>query len=208
MPESIGQLLKHERETRRLTIEKAAEATRLRPQYLQALENDDYSVMSSAAQGRGFLRLYADFLELNLDEVLSGMKTSADARTQSATPVPVVAATPEPEPPAQSAPASTPDAKPARSGFWARLLRKSVPAAPAEDESKPKANVESTPAPASVVVAEPVPAPAPVEEVVLEPVKPARKASTARKTKPSEPSQEKTKTVRRSTKPATSKKKE
>ena len=75
MPESIGQRLKQEREARRLTLEKAAEATHIRPQYLQALENDDYSAMSSAAQGRGFLRLYADFLELNVNEIVSSMTT-------------------------------------------------------------------------------------------------------------------------------------
>jgi cytoskeletal protein RodZ len=199
MPESIGQRLRQAREARRLTIEKAAEATRLRPQYLQALEKDDYSVMSSAAQGRGFLRLYSEFLGLNLDEILSGMKTSADAAAQpSATPVPEADATPAPASLAEPVPASTPDLKPARSGFWARLLRKSVPAAPAEEESKSEADVD--PAPATVIVEEPIPAP--------EPVKPARKASTARKTKPSEPGQEKPKTTRRPTKSATGKKKE
>ena len=67
MSETIGQRLKQNRLSRKLSLENVAEATRVRVIYLQALENNDYSAMSSAAQGRGFLRLYADFLGLDLD---------------------------------------------------------------------------------------------------------------------------------------------
>ena len=71
MSESIGQRLKQEREARYLSLEKASEATRIRTVFLQALESDDYSVMPSAAQGRGFLRNYAEYLELNIDEMIA-----------------------------------------------------------------------------------------------------------------------------------------
>lgn len=71
MFESIGQRLKKEREARFLTLEKASDATRIRIVFLQALEADDYSVMPSAAQGRGFLRNYAEYLELNIDEMIA-----------------------------------------------------------------------------------------------------------------------------------------
>ena len=77
MPESIGQRLKKEREARFLTLEKASEATRIRIVLLQALEADDYSVMPSAAQGRGFLRNYAEYLELNIDEMIAEIQRSA-----------------------------------------------------------------------------------------------------------------------------------
>ena len=70
MFESIGQRLKKERIARFLTLEKASEATRIRIIFLQALESDDYSVMPSAAQGRGFLRNYAEYLELNIDDCI------------------------------------------------------------------------------------------------------------------------------------------
>ena len=71
MQETIGQRLKKEREARYLTLEKAADETRIRQIFLQALESDDYSVMPSAAQGRGFLRNYAEYLSLNIDELIS-----------------------------------------------------------------------------------------------------------------------------------------
>lgn len=74
---TLGEQLKQAREARRLTIKQAAEQTRLRLHYIEALEADDYSVMPSAAQGRGFLRLYADFLELNLEQMINLQKASA-----------------------------------------------------------------------------------------------------------------------------------
>ena len=77
MSESIGQRLKKEREARYLTLEKASEITRIRVVFLQALESDDYSVMPSAAQGRGFLRNYAEYLELNIDEMIAEIQRNA-----------------------------------------------------------------------------------------------------------------------------------
>jgi cytoskeletal protein RodZ len=64
MNESIGAKLKQARELRRLTLQQVSETTKVRPHYLQALENDDLSAISSVAQARGFLRIYAEFLGL------------------------------------------------------------------------------------------------------------------------------------------------
>ncbi len=74
---TIGQRLKKAREERYLTLEKAAEETRIRTVFLQALEADDYSVLPSAAQGRGFLRNYAEYLDINIDEVIAEMQRNA-----------------------------------------------------------------------------------------------------------------------------------
>lgn len=71
MPETIGQRLKREREARYISLEKAAQETRIRRVFLQALEADDFSVMPSAAQGRGFLRNYAEYLALDIDELIA-----------------------------------------------------------------------------------------------------------------------------------------
>jgi cytoskeletal protein RodZ len=70
MDESIGARLKQARELRRLTLQQVSETTKVRPHYLQALENDDLSAISSAAQARGFLRIYADFLGLDLTDLM------------------------------------------------------------------------------------------------------------------------------------------
>lgn len=76
MPETIGRLLKQARSQRQLSLEEASEATHIRLHYLQALEADDYSVMPSAAQARGFLRNYSTYLEVDLDRALSDLQNA------------------------------------------------------------------------------------------------------------------------------------
>jgi len=74
MMHTIGQRLKTQREEKRLTLEKVFEATRIRVQYLQALETDDLSVMPSPVQARGYLRNYAEYLGLDVDQMLEEMR--------------------------------------------------------------------------------------------------------------------------------------
>ncbi len=71
---TIGQRLKETREDKRLTLEKVFEATRIRVQYLRALEADDLSIMPSPVQARGYLRNYAEFLELDVPQLLEDMR--------------------------------------------------------------------------------------------------------------------------------------
>jgi cytoskeleton protein RodZ len=74
MTDTIGRRLKKAREYRNLTLEKAAEATRIRRSYLQALEADDFSAMPSPVQARGFLRNYAQYLDLDLDQMVDELR--------------------------------------------------------------------------------------------------------------------------------------
>ena len=105
MTDSVGARLRQGRELRGLTLQQASESTKVRAYYLQALENDDYSAIPSAAQARGFLRIYAEFLELDLGSLVPSA-------------APVAAA-----PAVDSSPA--PEAKPSPSGratLWGNLL--------------------------------------------------------------------------------------
>lgn len=74
MTHSIGQRLRAQREEQRLTLEKVFDATRIRVQYLQALEADDLSVMPSPVQARGYLRNYAEFLGFDVDQLLDDLR--------------------------------------------------------------------------------------------------------------------------------------
>lgn len=74
MTPTIGQRLKAEREDQRLTLEKVFEATRIRVQYLQALEADDLSVMPSPVQARGYLRNYAEYLGFDVEQMLQELR--------------------------------------------------------------------------------------------------------------------------------------
>lgn len=110
MSETIGAALRAAREQRQLTLAQVSESTKLRIHYLQALENDDISAMPSAAQARGFLRLYAEFLGLDLERLI---------------PAPIAVA---PEPPADAEAAPTPAAdemaKPGGETFLKGLRRR------------------------------------------------------------------------------------
>ncbi len=65
---SIGFALRKARLAQGLTLEQAANAVHIRPSYLQALEENRWEALPSRAQGRGFLRLYADFLGVPLTD--------------------------------------------------------------------------------------------------------------------------------------------
>lgn len=121
---TIGQRLKEAREEQRLTIDKVFEATRIRVQYLQALEADDLSVMPSPVQARGYLRNYAEFLGLNVEKMLEEMRTAnaqkpseeviGPADVSEPVDVPISEPTPIEEPAPAEEPASPIKPKPAR----------------------------------------------------------------------------------------------
>src|SRR5512145_2202361 len=99
MTQTIGQRLKAEREEQRLTLEKVFEATRIRVQYLQALEADDLSVMPSPVQARGYLRNYAEYLGLNVDKILDELRAlhAQPASVEVIGPADETPPTPQPE---------------------------------------------------------------------------------------------------------------
>lgn len=90
MSETIGQRLKREREARFITLEKASNETRIREIFLKALESDDYSIMPSAAQGRGFLRNYAEYLDLKIDELIAEIQKNPPVVEEVSGPLPQV----------------------------------------------------------------------------------------------------------------------
>ena len=70
MYSSIGEQLRKAREQKRLTIEQAAFSTHIKPDYLLALEADDRDQLPSKVQAKGFLRLYAGYLNLEIQPLL------------------------------------------------------------------------------------------------------------------------------------------
>ncbi|HOJ00413.1 MAG TPA: DUF4115 domain-containing protein [Anaerolineaceae bacterium] len=71
MSKTVGQILKETRALKDISLQEAARATHIRLQYLQELENDRPELLPSRAQARGFLRLYAAFLELDGTQLLT-----------------------------------------------------------------------------------------------------------------------------------------
>lgn len=62
---SLGEILKTAREQRALSTSSAAEATHMKVQIIEDLENEDFRRIAAPIYGRGFVKLYAEFLELD-----------------------------------------------------------------------------------------------------------------------------------------------
>ena len=71
MSDGLGRWLRGAREARQVTLDQASEELRIRRRYLQALEVGDYVAFPGEIQARGFLRNYARYLGLPVDEALS-----------------------------------------------------------------------------------------------------------------------------------------
>ncbi len=56
---TIGELLRDERESHRLPLRDLAKKTRIRVEYLQALEDNNFTVLPAATFVKGFIRSYA-----------------------------------------------------------------------------------------------------------------------------------------------------
>ncbi|MFQ6101495.1 MAG: helix-turn-helix domain-containing protein [Anaerolineae bacterium] len=95
--ETVGAWLRRARETRGSTLKEAEAATRIRARFLEALEAGDFALFPGGdVQIRGFLRIYARYLDLPQDEVLARYKSEilgvqaalpgVSVETQSASP--------------------------------------------------------------------------------------------------------------------------
>ena len=79
----VGEWLRQRREELDISLEQAEADTRIRLRYLEALESDEYDALPDPVVGRGFLRNYATYLDLDPQE-------AADRFSEKVTP-------PEPE---------------------------------------------------------------------------------------------------------------
>ena len=89
----LGNTLSRARRARAITLEDVERDTHVSRRYLQALENEDFSIFPAPVYARGFLRTYARYLGLNPDELLR-VFPSADL-TVDITPLPTVSRPPE-----------------------------------------------------------------------------------------------------------------
>jgi len=76
---TTGDLLRTERERRRLTVHEVAEATNIKGDHIRAIEADDWGTFSAPVYVRGFVKTYARHLRLDpmavaaqLEEELAG----------------------------------------------------------------------------------------------------------------------------------------
>src|SRR5664279_124356 len=76
----VGQRLYKERIQKKLTIDEIAKATRIKPIFLQAIEQGEYNKLPSPAYAIGFVRNYADYLGLPKAEITALFRREFDEK--------------------------------------------------------------------------------------------------------------------------------
>jgi cytoskeletal protein RodZ len=67
---TLGQKLKAAREAKGVSEQEAGAATKTLTKMIVAMEADDFSIMAAPTYAKGFIRLYAAYLELNPDPLI------------------------------------------------------------------------------------------------------------------------------------------
>lgn len=71
----VGDILRKERERQRMTIPEIEEGTSIRASYIEAIESGEYDKMPGRVYAKGFIKNYANFLNLNGDEMVKQFMT-------------------------------------------------------------------------------------------------------------------------------------
>ncbi len=75
---TIGQILKQSREEQKLSLDEISVLTRIRVKYLAAIEADNFDVLPSSVQQKGFVRAYARALALDPSPLVARLRLSED----------------------------------------------------------------------------------------------------------------------------------
>jgi hypothetical protein len=62
---TMGQQFREARERKQLSLSRAASITRVKIQHLERMEEDDFSQMPAPAYAKGFIKMYAELLDLD-----------------------------------------------------------------------------------------------------------------------------------------------
>jgi cytoskeletal protein RodZ len=79
---SIGALLATERQKRGIAVEKAAKETRMRPQRIRDMENDDLSHFTNPSYARMFLIAYAKYLDIPMPTIREYLPDRGESGTE------------------------------------------------------------------------------------------------------------------------------
>jgi len=83
---TAGSILKETRKEKEISLDHVAEETKIRKEYLLALEKDDYPRLPAITTVKGFLRNYAQYLNLDPEKIVAVFKRDCQ-RSQEQGPV-------------------------------------------------------------------------------------------------------------------------
>ena len=69
--ESFGQYLQEHRKESQVSIEELSWATKIKPEYVYAMERGDFSALPGAIFTKGYIRSYSDYLGMDAQEALT-----------------------------------------------------------------------------------------------------------------------------------------
>ena len=89
--ETIGQQLRAARERKKISLETAAQTTKIKGEYITALEADQFDRIEAPVYVRGFLRIYAEYLGIDSKPLVNQFISlkSAEAGAQAEPPKPI-----------------------------------------------------------------------------------------------------------------------
>jgi cytoskeleton protein RodZ len=74
--EGLGKILKEARLARGMTLEEAYRMTKIRPNRLEAIENEDFSLFDSLTYSKAAVLIYGKFLDVDVSPYLEAFETS------------------------------------------------------------------------------------------------------------------------------------
>jgi cytoskeleton protein RodZ len=116
--DTIGSILRQEREKKKLKLEEIAEKLKIRPQYLEAMENDQFELLPGKLYQRSFLKSYVQFLDLDQSHIMKMFdQYEKSRRTLRKEPVEIL---PEEKKLSEESPtlSSEPQPRKSRAGYW------------------------------------------------------------------------------------------
>ncbi len=87
---AIGETLREARESHRIGLAQAEQATRIRRDYLEALERDDFAALPGSAYVKGFLRNYGRFLGLDPEALVARYQALAGGHEKLVSTAPAI----------------------------------------------------------------------------------------------------------------------
>jgi len=76
LDETLGERLRQARSLKKLKVEEVAKILQIRPEYISALEEENWEKLPAGLYGKNFLKQYARFLKLNTKELLKQASTT------------------------------------------------------------------------------------------------------------------------------------
>ena len=86
---TVSEQLRQAREEQELTIQQAAEVTKIRGDHLRALEEGNFDIFAAPVYIKGFVRSYSNYLKLDAPQVMANLEAELSQTTKFAEPPPL-----------------------------------------------------------------------------------------------------------------------